>query len=237
MDVPENTLLNELNKLIRKKFSKEAQTPEDAYLPEATEYTAEKQTEEIELDDSAFQEKEIIRLLLNYSNHELDNSYVNEDNEEITVKTSVAAYIVNDISNDEMGFKNETFQLIFDEFANAVSNDTLPDEQYFTHHQNAEIRNAAIDLLSFPYVLSDNWQKLHRISVPTEERDKILELSVKNSLLSFKLKKVEDMLLENSKLIKDCEDDEALILNMDKQKRLLDIKKAISLMLKRIITK
>lgn len=237
MDIQEDTLLNELNKLIRKKFSKESQAPEDEYIPEPTEYAAPKQHDEVELDDSIYQEKDIVRLLLNYGTHELDNSYVNEDNEKVESKISVAAYIVNDIANDEMKFKNQSYQLIFEEFVKIIGTETLPDEQYFTHHENTEIRNTAIDLLSFPHHLSDNWENLHRISVPSEDRQTILELSVKNSLLSFKLKKVEDMLTENAKLIKECADDEDLILNMERQKRLLDVKKAISLLLKRIITK
>jgi len=237
MDVKEDILHNELNKIIRKKFSKEAQANEENYLPDATLYNTEKQIDEIELNDSAFQERDIIRLLLNKGNNELDQSYLKEENEIETVKISVAAYIVNDIVNDDMKFKNQSYQLIFDEFVKTIELETLPDGQYFTHHENTEIRNTAIDLLTFPYHLSDNWQNLHHISVPSEDRQIILELSVKNSLLSFKLKKVEDMLTENAKLIKECNDDENLILSMEKQKRLLDIKKAISSMLKRIITK
>ncbi len=175
--------------------------------------------------------------MLNYGTHELDNSYVNEDNDKIESKISVATYIVNDLGNEEMKFKNQSYQLIFDEFVKIIGTETLPDEQYFTHHENTEIRNTAIDLLSFPHHLSDNWENLHRISVPSEDRQTILELSVKNSLLSFKLKKVEEMRTENSKLIRDCKDDDELILYLEKQKRYDNIKKAISLLLKRIITK
>ena len=237
LNVKEDILLNELNKLIRKKFSKENQGPEDTYVPEVTEYTATKQNDELELDEAAYQERDIIRLLLNYASHELDYVYENEDKETVSTKISVGSYIITDIANDEMGFRNPTFQLIFDEYVTALNNEALPDEQYFTHHQNSEIRDTVIDILSFPYHLSENWQLLHRISVPTEEREKILEDSIKNSLLSFKLKKVEEMLSENSFLLKECTDDEEMILIMEKQKRLLNIKKAISLMLKRIITK
>ncbi len=45
------------------------------------------------------------------------------------------------------------------------------------------------------------------------------------------------MRTENSKLIRDCKDDDELILYLEKQKRYDNIKKAISLLLKRIITK
>lgn len=237
LNVKEDILINELNKLIRKKLTKESQDSEVSYLPEITENNSEKQIDLIELDDSIYQEKEIIRLLLNYGSYELDNIYLNEENEITTSTISVARFIVNDLLNEEFLFNDNIYQLIFEEYVEEVNNGTFPDEQYFIHHENAEIRNTVIDVLTSRHHLSENWMNLHKISVPTEDMKKNLDPSVKNSLLSFKLKKVENMLTENAKLIKECDDYEDVMQFMEKQKNLLDIKKAISSLLGRIITK
>ena len=237
LNVKEDILINELNKLIRKKLTKESKDSEVSYLPEITENNSEKQIDLIELDDSIYQEKDIIRLLLNYGSYELDNIYLNEENEITTSTISVAKFIVNDLLNEEFLFNDNIYQLIFEEYVEEVNNGTFPDEQYFIHHENAEIRNTVIDVLTSRHHLSENWMNLHKISVPTEDMKKNLDPSVKNSLLSFKLKKVENMLTENAKLIKECEDYEDIMQFMEKQKNLLDIKKAISLLLGRIITK
>ena len=237
MDIQEDTLLNELNKLIRKKFSKESQAPEDEYIPEPTEYATPKQHDEVELDDLFPKEKNLIRLLLNYGINELDNSYVNEENEKIESKISVAEYIVNDIVNDEMDFNHSTFQLIFNEFINIMKDYTIPNEQFFTHHDNTEIKRTAIDLLFSPYSLSVNWQESYKIHVPIENTDNKLKESLDNSLLNFKFRKVESMLSENIKLLNNCQDDEVRILCQEKHIHLLNIKKTIGSMLKIVISK
>jgi DNA primase len=234
MNIPEQTLLNELNKLLRKKLSKKISGEGEDDVPEVTPI-AEKQTEEIEVDEAEFQEKDIIRLLLNFGNKEMDVQATNEENEKITKKVSIATFIVNDIINDEFAFNNKNYQLIFDVFVEAISQDSLPNDQYFMHHADENIRNTAINLISSPYSLSENWQKMHRIFVPTEDETHILEASVNHSVFSFKLKKIEAMLASNAKEIKELNNDEDIIILMEKQKRLLNIKKMISSALGRII--
>jgi DNA primase len=235
MNIPEQTLLNELNKLLRKKASKTLQDEGEAPLPEAPMIAAEKQTDEIELDEAEYQEKDIIRLLLNFGHKELDVKSINEEKEEVTNKVSVAVCIVNDIVTEEFSFNNQAYQLIFNEYINAIEIGNLPTDQYFTNHPDSIIRKTAINLLSSPYMLSDNWQEMHRISVPTEDKIIVLEQSVNHSVFSFKLKKVEEMLAKNAKEIKELGNDEDFIILMEKQKRLIAAKKKISAALGRIV--
>ena len=84
-------------------------------------------------------------------------------------------------------------------------------------------------------MLSENWQEMHRISVPTEEKANVLEQSVKHSIFAFKLKKVEELLTLNAKEIKELNKDDDFMLLMEKQKRLIAAKKTISAALGRII--
>ena len=235
MNIPEQILLNELNKLLRKKASKNAQDEGETPLLETFIIPSEKQTDEIELDEAEYQEKDIIRLLLNFGNKEIVIQGLNEENEIVTNNIGVAVFIVKDILADEFNFKKEAYQLIFNEYAIALESENLPTDQHFIHHSDSTIRKTAIDLLSSPYMLSENWQEMHRISVPTEDKAIILEQSVRHSILAFKLKKVEGMLTLNAKEIKELGNDEDFIILMEKQKRLIDAKKAISAALGRIV--
>ncbi len=235
MNVPEQTLLNELNKLLRNKASKKLQDQGEEPLPETTTQTSEKQVDEIALDEAEYQEKDIIRLLLNFGNKELTVKGINEENEEVISNISVAICIVKDILAEEFGFNNPAYQLIFNEYASAIESGNLPTDQYFTNHSDSIIRQTAINLLSSPYMLSENWQEMHRISVPTEDKAIVLEQSVNHSVFSFKLKKVEELLALNAKEIKELSNDEDLIILMEKQKRLLNVKKMISAELGRIV--
>jgi len=235
LDIPEQTLLNELNKLLRKKVSKNFGSDTKNEAEEIPLAVLQKAEEEIELDEAEYQEKDIIRLLLNYGSKELKIKGVNEENVEVDFNVSVAFFIIKDIKADDFTFKKEVYQKIFDEFAKEIENESLPPQNYFQNHSDKEIRETAINLLSFPFVLSDNWEKMHRIFVPTEDESKILEQSVKHSILSFKLKKVEEKLAGNAHEIKELKNDEDLIILMEKQKNLLTAKKDISLALGRII--
>jgi len=235
MNIPEQTLLNELNKLLRKKASKTLQDEGETPLPETPNIPSEKQTDEIELDEAEYQEKDIIRLLLNFGDKALEIKSINEEKQEVSSSVSVAACIVNDIAAEEFSFRNPAYQLIFNEYLTALESGNIPIDQYFTNHQDSSIRKTAINLLSSPYMLSENWQEMHRISVPTEDRAIVLEQSVHHSVFSFKLKKVEEMLTMNAKEIKELGNDDDFMVLMEKQKRLIDAKKAISAALGRII--
>ncbi len=235
MNIPEQTLLNELNKLLRKKASKTLQDEGETSLPEILQIPSEKQTDEIELDEAEYQEKDIIRLLLNFGDKALEIKGVNEEKQEVTNSVSIASCIVNDIVAEDFSFKNPAYQLIFNEYITALESGNIPIDQYFTNHQDSTIRKTAINLLSSPYMLSENWQEMHRISVPTEEKTNVLEQSVHHSVFSFKLKKVEELLALNAKEIKELGSDDDFIILMEKQKRLIGAKKMISAALGRII--
>jgi DNA primase len=239
LDIPEQTLINELNKLLRKKVSKSFAAEGHPELPEISPIDLPKQDDDIELDEAEYQEKDIIRLLLNHGNKEFIIKGKNDENEEVDFSVSVAFYIIKDIQADDFSFKNLIYQQIFEEFIKEIETDNLPNEQFFTHHSDSNIRETAINLLSSPYVLSDNWDKMHRIYVPLEEDIKKLEISVKHSILSFKLKKVEEILANNEKDLKvlSNDNDDDLIILMENQKKWLNVKKIISAALGRIIIK
>ena len=206
MSISEQTLINELNKILSKKgFSHQpsAFSEQESAMP--TEYIAEKQVP-VEEDTFESQEKELIRLLLLYGDKEIIYQMEDEEDERqekrmIDVKYKVWDYIAEnanddkDINGENINFNNPVYQKIFDEVI-AVSSEeqavssqqTIELSSRFLNHTDEALRTAAIDILTSPYTFSKNWMNLHQILVVNEEE--ILRESVKMAVYNLKLKRV-----------------------------------------------
>jgi len=194
-NVSEHVLIGELNKELRKKYKRSTEEeqsntlqPEEAVLTQPV----------FEEDDADAQERDIIRLLLNYHSHQISfpkNETVEAmDGTTEWISVPVAAYIIEDLEHDEITFSNTLFSLIYTELKKRfkAGQSLVPD--YFLNHLDDNVRELATDLLSEPYELSDNWSK-NDITVPTEEN--VLREAVEGSLYSLKIRKVMKMLREN----------------------------------------
>ena len=170
MEMPEQTLMNELNKLLRKRFQKKAQEGAAEQEMAPHEYPTEKQVEEVEVG-TEFQERDVIRLLLMYGRNEIVITEENEDKKLLEHHMTVAEYITEEIIHDDIPFHNPVYQKIFNEFRQMLEKDLDPDEQTFITHEDEHVVSAVIDLISSQYELSDNWQR-HRIYILTE-KDKL----------------------------------------------------------------
>jgi DNA primase len=233
LDITEQTLMNELNKMLRKRFRQKNNIPSPQNLPEPPEYAPPPQ-EEIESNMAEYQERNIIRLLMNYGADDLVFEPVVEGQEEASVPVKVAQFIVNDLKDDEIQLQNPVYQSILNEYAQALEKEYIPDEKYFVGHDNAEVARIAVDLLSSPYELSKNWQK-NKINVPTEQHR--LRTSVETSLLALKAKEVERQIVLNQGRLKEISDEEDIMILLEEQKRLKTISREINGRLSRIITK
>ncbi len=203
MGVGEQTLMNELNRIRARRFRKKNAIREDVLLDE-NQAIAEQQIE-VDETDTESQERELIRILLNYANQEISFEQLDERKRTISVPIKVALFIINDILNDELYFKNPRYQKIFDEYVEQVNNNNLPDEKHFISHEDNEISSTSIDLLTMKYQLSSNWVN-KRIFVKTE-LDNLKNLVI-SSLLSFKAKSVDRMIIENQKKLSEDEHEE-----------------------------
>ncbi len=237
MQVDEKLLFAEINKMRRKNFQQKrkqthAETDEHAWV-NAEEGIAEKQTP-LPLEEN-FQEIEIIRILLKYGSEELTLEVENEDKrmEEIIVR--VMDFIVDDLEEDKITFENEACREIFTYFLTARQNQSLPDEQVFFQHESENIRKLAIDLLTTPYSLSDNWEERHRIYVKKENEN--LRENVYRVLYAFKLKKLEKMIGENQEKIKKADNDEELMPLLENERNLKNTRSRFAKELDRVVTK
>ena len=206
LDVGEQTLMNELNKLLRQKFRKQSNIPLEV-IPQ--EDLKEKRLKQIDVDplDISYLENDLIRLLLLFGDSEVE--VTTEDDE--TIEISVSTFIIDDLENDNLSFENKLFCKILDEFKGARKDDKVLSTAHFTNHPDPQISALAIELISTPYELSDNWEK-NKIFVK-KEGDNLFDLVLSN-LMSFKSRLINKKLDYLSKSINDSTDDAEIHINM-----------------------
>lgn len=187
LDMQEQTLMNELNKILRseyrKKIRKSTETEESSTEP-ALPKVEQKDPDKESIETN---EKNIIRLLLQYGHQSVSVSG-NDQQEEDHETINIAQAIVNDLVEDEISFTIPIYQTIFEYYQQFVKDGEIKDNRYFTQNEDRKIADAAINLLAESAEISQNWQKKHKIFI-VHESD-ILERTVTHSILAFKLDKL-----------------------------------------------
>lgn len=199
-DMPEQTLINELNKLRKTKIAKEFKAPEmeeipiEAMIPQ--EYLDEqgkvpgKPEKDSKRDEAFYQEFDLIRILVKYGCYAIKINHINEQNEQEEVETSVSELIIHELDKDELYPRNVLFKKLFDIVKDGLSNQTLYEHTYFLQNSDAEIVNLAVEIFSSQHSLSTQWFERHRIDTNLES-DK-LNQAVIGCIYSFKAQKVEE---------------------------------------------
>ncbi|MEK6616276.1 MAG: DNA primase [Bacteroidota bacterium] len=224
MKMDEQALLTELNKALRKQYAKKT---DELPIEETIDLDNPPVPQPIDTDrdSSEHNEKEIIRLLLNYGDKLLQMQREEKD-EEGNIKTeteniSVARFIVEHLLVDAINFEHELYGKIYAEF---LSEET-PAMEHFIHHEDSEISRIAIDLTTFPYSISD-WKQKHGIDVQKEED--ILKIAVEHAIYSLKVRKLMQMITEIQKEIEHAESEEDIFTLVAKKKMLDQAKNAFS---------
>ena len=231
LNIQEKTLLNELNKVRRQNINKRTKSDSEEQTFETTDFSDDLQTLQPENDITA-QEKEIIRLLLNFGQKEIVFEYKDENKRDVQNPVVVAVYIASSLLDEEYKFSNPLYQLIFDEYVSGIEKGALPVDTFFINHENATISRLAIELFNFENQLSPNWLDKHKIEVPTELE--VLKQSVESSVFSLLLKKVDQMITENQKELGKCPEEEISTI-LTKHKKLLETRSELAKMLGNII--
>lgn len=186
-----STLLKVDEKILFTEVSKNRRTKAEEKYKKERFYTEVKEKKSpsnqvlIDEDDTESQEREIIRILINYGDKELFK--IRNEETDIEEPLSVAAFIINEIRNDELELSNPVYKQVFEEIDNLLHTETPISEKHFIHHADATISKLCADLLSTSYNLSKIWRK-HDNYVETE--DMILKELVPETIIAFKNKKI-----------------------------------------------
>ena len=233
LDMPEQTLTNELNKILRIKLKKSLGV-EGEVVPES-ETTTPKQEENIEdqLPAGYYQERELVKLLLMYGKEMIVEERDDEKGEKVYEQVSVAQMIVDDLKMDGFVFTNVVNKKIFDIFDQAIDAGYIPDDQYFVSHEEETIASLAADLLSSPYKL-DQWEK-YGIFVKQEED--VLRATVLSSLYRYKDLIIEERRKTIEEELKNTTDVADQLILLKQKKDLDDIRRQINKELGIVIAK
>jgi DNA primase len=183
MEVPEQVLYHEVNKLRQQKnFQDRNKYPGPEDLPVQPQAPIKHVRQE---HPGYFSEEAVIRLLLKYGSMEFERKVSKEDGKEEI--TTVSDYIVREITSDELGFDNKVCGNIFQEFRFHTEQGLFPGEKYFIKHEDPEISGLSAKLLADTHELSMIW-KIKQTYVETE--DMKLKEMVPDSVLKFKSDKI-----------------------------------------------
>ena len=219
LGIDDRALVSELNKILRRERIRRHRG-QDEYEPEPD--TKRPQDEGPVTIDPQVYEKEVVRVMLKYGNHEFDlelapdleESEASEDGLETqnsteyqpnveTVRVRVAEYILHDIESDAIDFHSEVCAKIMAEYRRQFAeNGIFPDMEIFL--RDPELNQAVADMISEPYQLSENWAVKHRIYTESEEDD--LRRTVFDPLMRFKLRRVKELMSEAENAIKTASD-------------------------------
>ncbi len=234
LDMPEQTLTNELNKILRAKLKKTLGI-EDNVAPETDTTTSPKQEETVEdqLPAGYYQERELVKLLLMYGGELFVDDRKDENGEIVYEQVSVAQYIIDELKQDGFLFTNVVNRKIFDIFDHALDEGSIPNDQFFVSHEDETIAERAADLLSTPYKL-DQWEK-YSIFVKREEN--MLRSVVKSSVARYREIIVDDRCKAIEEELKTTEDLDDQFILLKRKKDLDDMRKQINDELGIVITK
>src|SRR6187401_101939 len=218
LNIDETGFTSLVNKFIRNRISlEEKKLPfEEAKVHEENA----KRAEENNFDDYTFnllfkdelQEKEIVKVLLEYGTKQWDNQY------------SIAEHILSEMPEDDL-IDNQSVAKILKIYKESISQHSIPDRNFFIYSSDTSISTLVVSLLGFPYEVSHRWktdfssstgyqkqlfQKSHKEFYNTiakenqEELMKFLKIETDNTILEviktihyLKLRKVKRLLLQN----------------------------------------
>ncbi len=233
MDISEKALITELNKYRRKKFSNQNDAEEES----AQIFTEEKTYSEhyFKEDTLFYQEHDIIRILLHYCDRKIAVENYDEENNLVETEISIADFIVHELTEkDDLNFETPVLKEIFNEFVAAFRSEKKLTAQVFINHTDEKIKNLAIELLSSKYELH-NWKGK---SIVVSEETQNLKRAVGGAVLSFKAKKLNQLIEETRLQLKSATEQGGEINSLLlRQQKLDDLKKLFGKELGRVVLK
>ena len=194
-DMSEQILITEVNKARRKKqgeLQKEEEKQQQRESPVKDELTAAThQAQTIENPSNLpVLEHDIIRILLEFG------AWKTQDGE---TEISVVQYVLEELEGLEI--ETPKYKVIFDLIKRDFTDGVVHDEGFFSANDDEQIRNLAIDILTQPYTLSENWWVKYKVAI-AEKKDRFVK-DIHSTIIRFKqfkniveLRKIEKLLKE-----------------------------------------
>ncbi len=208
MGVSEQALMQEVNKHIstdlRKKaektarqpgsasdYEREAPPPSDPW-PEAAPPHLQERPTAIALPTDEFQERDIVRLLVQFGNRELPGESI-----------TVAEWVLSDIEDLLPEFDTPLYGRIVRECHARLAQGLPIEQHFFTHHPTPEVAQLALEMLSQPWEYSPNWEQMWHLPLQNQPMpEENAEADVQHALALFKIRKLNRLLETNKERLK-----------------------------------
>ncbi|MCX2573311.1 DNA primase [Pedobacter sandarakinus] len=177
------------------------------------------------VESDEIQEKEIVRLLLAYG-HELVNWDHIDD-------MYIGSFVMQNLA--DVVFENPICNDIIEYYKTEIDNGRLPTANHFIKHEKREIADLAITLSTSEYALSENWLNKHLIYVKDESMN--LKATILGGIFHLKKRKVDRILSNLLKEIKDEKDTDNQMILMQRYGVIKGVEREISKFLGSVIVK
>lgn len=215
MDVSEELLYQELNKLIvdkvKKQNKRQKATATNTHTEVAEKVSGEQQ--KVTWGKSIKQEQEVIKCLLSFGSYDYNG------------EQTVAEYLLGELS--EIEWESESCRKVLTIYQQYLENQQEhPPDEVFTQHDDQHVQQMAVDSLTQHYELSENWEeKIGKVVKGPEDN---YTKDVKSALNHLKLKKILLLLKQNEEELKKASSDEKIDELMQVHTYLTNLKKEIS---------
>ena len=209
MGISEQILISEQNKILFDKRREDRGGQE--VVVQARDILQEESEETIGvLKVIEIQERESIRVLVNYGKEQIQN----HDLEQI----QLVSYFLQE--SDEIQFINPVYRRMMDIFKERLSEGEIVDSEYFIRTGDEEIKKAVVDMITHPFEISNNWKDKYKIHVPAEI-EQLKDVTLTN-ILRLKFRIVQHLINEEHKKLKELKETEAIDKMLDE---ISDLKK------------
>jgi DNA primase len=185
LEIDEQVLLSELNKILIQKQRKDRQQNQNAEVEEVIAPIAE--PEQRQADNSTYYvEKECLRMLINYANEPYEGDQ------------KIGEFIIQETSDIE--FDDELIREAVTKSATIIAEGKSLEADMFIGPHHPSMSQLVIGLLDMKYFISELWESRHRISTTHEKED--LPTATHKIVLRLKRKKIQAMIHENEETLK-----------------------------------
>ncbi|GAB3220454.1 DNA primase [Algoriphagus aestuariicola] len=195
LQIEEEIIHAELNKSFIKNSKENFQkAKEEAEAEEMLEELIPTNSQTSVEDTLRLQEKETIRLLLNYGWQKLDHEELH-----------LCEYLLSETG--DIQFHTPIYQKILDIYRECLAKGEIPNTDFFVSQRDLEVRQVTIDLVTPRHEVSVHWHERHQIFINTESDD--LAGTAFKSILRLKRRLVHKMMDEAKQKIKTAEHEAA----------------------------
>ncbi|MCB9194005.1 MAG: DNA primase [Flavobacteriales bacterium] len=199
LDVNEQALIAELNKVLRKRYREQLGHP-DAATERLDPVVAPVQPAPDAAPNTAAQERDLLRMLLNYGHERIVVPFQNEDGSTSEEETTVAETMFMLLAVDDILFDEPLFRELYLDYRHASNLGAGPDASHYTSHEKQSWRELAIDLLTEKHDLSPNWRGKHRIHV-NHEKDRLFD-AMEEGIDILRERRVDRMIREKQEALR-----------------------------------